>query len=72
MEKMLSVRLNSDLEEKLEQLSVKTNRSKSFYVKQALENYLNDMDDYIEVKYRDSNSENNMLNIADLERHLDD
>ncbi len=69
---MLSVRLNSDLEEKLEQLSVKTNRSKSFYVKQALENYLNDMDDYLEVKYRDSNSENNMLNIADLERHLDD
>ncbi len=33
---MLSVRLNSDLEEKLEQLSIKTNRSKSFYVKQAL------------------------------------
>ncbi len=68
---MLSVRLNSDLEEKLEQLSVKTNRSKSFYVKQALENYLNDMDDYFEVKSRDSNSENYMLNITDLEDRLD-
>ena len=68
---MLSVRLNSDLEEKLEQLSIKTNRSKSFYVKQALENYLNDMDDYFEVKSRDSNSENYMLNIIDLEDRLD-
>jgi len=68
---MLSVRLNSDLEEKLEQLSIKTNRSKSFYVKQALENYLNDMDDYFEVKSRDSNSENYMLNITDLEDRLD-
>jgi RHH-type rel operon transcriptional repressor/antitoxin RelB len=69
---MLSVRLNSDLEEKLEQLSIKTNRSKSFYVKQALENYLNDMDDYFEAKSRDSNSEKNMLNITDLEECLDD
>jgi RHH-type rel operon transcriptional repressor/antitoxin RelB len=68
---MLSVRLNSDLEEKLDQLSIKTNRSKSFYVKQALENYLNDMDDYFEVKSRDSNSENYMLNITDLEDRLD-
>ena len=68
---MLSVRLNSDLEEKLEQLSIKTNRSKSFYVKQALENYLNNMDDYFEAKSRDSNSEKNMLNITDLEEHLD-
>jgi RHH-type rel operon transcriptional repressor/antitoxin RelB len=69
---MLSVRLNSDLEEKLDELSIKTNRSKSFYVKQALENYLNDMDDYFKVKSRDSNSENNMLNIEDLENHLDE
>jgi RHH-type rel operon transcriptional repressor/antitoxin RelB len=68
---MLSVRLNSDLEKKLDQLSIKTNRSKSFYVKQALENYLNDMDDYFEVKSRDSNSENYMLNITDLEDRLD-
>jgi RHH-type rel operon transcriptional repressor/antitoxin RelB len=69
---MLSVRLNSDLEEKLEQLSIKTNRSKSFYVKQALENYLNDMEDYFDAKSRDSNSEKNMLNITDLEEYLDD
>jgi RHH-type rel operon transcriptional repressor/antitoxin RelB len=69
---MLSVRLNSDLEEKLEQLSIKTNRSKSFYVKQALENYLNDMEDYFEAKSRDSNSEKNMLNLTDLEEYLDD
>jgi len=69
---MLSVRLNSDLEEKLDELSIKTNRSKSFYVKQALENYLNDMDDYFKVKSRDSNTENNMLNIEDLENYLDE
>jgi len=69
---MLSVRLNSDLEEKLEQLSIKTNRSNSFYVKKALTNYLNDMDDYFGAKSRDSNSEKKMLNISDLEECLDD
>ena len=69
---MLSVRLNSDLEEKLEQLSIKTNRSKSFYVKQALQRYLKDVDDYFEVKSRDNNTGNKLITIEDIEKSVDE
>ncbi|ORC29585.1 anti-toxin [Marispirochaeta aestuarii] len=44
---MLAVRLDPDMEEKLNKLSKETGRSKSFYVKQALENYLEDREDYL-------------------------
>jgi RHH-type rel operon transcriptional repressor/antitoxin RelB len=43
---MLAVRLSKDLEERLERLAQKTNRTKSFYVKKALEQYLEDEEDY--------------------------
>ncbi|WP_319561399.1 TraY domain-containing protein [Marispirochaeta sp.] len=44
---MLAVRLDPDMEEKLNKLSKETGRSKSFYVKQAIENYLEDREDYL-------------------------
>ena len=37
---MLGVRLSNDLSERLDSLSNATNRSKSFYVREALEEYL--------------------------------
>ncbi len=45
--RMLAVRLDPDMEEKLNKLSKETGRSKSFYVKQAIENYLEDREDYL-------------------------
>ncbi len=69
---MLSVRLNADLEEKLDKLSESTSRSKSFYVKQALERYLKDVDDYFEVKSRDNNPENKLITIEDIEKSVDE
>ena len=69
---MLSVRLNADLEEKLDKLSESTSRSKSFYVKQALERYLKDVDDYFEVKSRDNNTENKLITIEDIEKSIDE
>ncbi len=69
---MLSVRLNADLEEKLDKLSESTSRSKSFYVKQALERYLKDVDDYFEVKSRDNNTENKLITIEDIEKSVDE
>ncbi len=44
---MLAVRLSKDLEERLSVLARKTNRSKSFYVKEALEKYLEDEEDHV-------------------------
>jgi len=69
---MLSVRLNKELEERLDKLSLQTNRSKSFYVKEALESYLRDMDDYFEARDRDQVKANRLLTIDDLDSITDE
>jgi RHH-type rel operon transcriptional repressor/antitoxin RelB len=43
---MLAVRLSDDLEQRLTALSKRTNRSKSFYVKKALQAFLENEEDY--------------------------
>jgi len=42
---MLGVRLSKNLETRLALLSEKTGRTKTYYVKKALEKYLEDQDD---------------------------
>jgi RHH-type transcriptional regulator, rel operon repressor / antitoxin RelB len=42
---MLSIRLPEELNARLDYLSEKTHRPKSFYVKEAIETYLEDMED---------------------------
>ena len=44
---MLSVRLSEKIEQRLSQLSEKTHRSKSYYVEKALEQFLDDQEDYL-------------------------
>lgn len=41
----LGVRLPPELDKRLSRLSKKTSRSKSYYVKEALQGYLDDMED---------------------------
>jgi RHH-type rel operon transcriptional repressor/antitoxin RelB len=41
----LSVRLEDEIDDRLKRLSTETNRSKSFYVKEALLKSLDDMED---------------------------
>jgi RHH-type rel operon transcriptional repressor/antitoxin RelB len=43
---MLAVRLDPDVERKLNLLAKETGRSKSYYVKQAIESYLEEREDY--------------------------
>lgn len=43
---MLSVRLPEDLETRLNVLASQTNRSKSFYVVEALKRHLDDLEDF--------------------------
>lgn len=44
---MLTIRLNNDLENRLISLSAKTGRPKSYYVRQAIKNYLEEKEDYL-------------------------
>ena len=51
---MVAVRLTKEIEDRLDSLAEKTGRTKSFYIRQALEEYLEEMEDaYLaEKRYR--------------------
>lgn len=44
---MLAVRLDAETESKLNRLARETGRSKSYYVKQAIESFLEEREDYL-------------------------
>lgn len=44
---MLGIRLESGLERRLERLAKKTGRSKSFYAREAIRQYLEEREDYL-------------------------
>ena len=67
---MLSVRLNEEMQSKLDRLSSATKRPKSFFVKEALENYLDDMVDYYEVQSRSQDNARNLISVEELEKAL--
>lgn len=68
---MLSVRLNEKTQAKLDNLAQATKRSKSFFVKEALDNYLDDMVDYYDAQKRSQDKNRNLISIGDLEKSLD-
>ena len=43
---MLAIRLKPELEERLDALAKKTGRTKTFYARQAIEEHLEDLEDY--------------------------
>ncbi len=43
---MLAVRLDKELEDRLEALAAKTGRTKTFYAREAIEAYLEDLEDF--------------------------
>jgi len=71
---MLSVRLPEDLEKRLSHLSKVTKRSKSYYVREAIERCLEDIEDvYLaETAYEDFlKSGENAIPLNVVERSLD-
>ncbi len=66
---MLAVRLPKELEERLEQLAKETNRSKSYYVRKAIEEFLEDEADYILAIER-LQKNNPRISLEDLEKQL--
>ncbi len=49
---MLSIRLPDDIETRLETLATQTGRTKSYYVKEALMSYLDDLEDFYLAEQR--------------------
>lgn len=43
---MLAIRLKPELEERLARLAEKTGRTKTFYAREAIEQHLEDLEDY--------------------------
>ena len=68
---MISVRLPKDMEMKLENIAKLTHRTKSFYVKEAIANYLEDMEDYLEVLKRKNDKKRNLITLEELEEALE-
>jgi RHH-type rel operon transcriptional repressor/antitoxin RelB len=66
---MLGLRLEPGLERRLEKLARKTGRSKSYYAREAIRQYLEDREDYllgIAVLERNESS----ISLEELERRL--
>ena len=67
---MLSVRLDEATETKLDNLANATQRSKSFFVKEALKNYLDDMVDFYDAQKRKNAKDRNLISMEELEKSL--
>ncbi len=67
---MISVRLPEEMEARIDRLAKVTKRPKSFFIREALANYLEDMEDYYEALKRQKDNERNLISIEELERAL--
>lgn len=67
---MLTVRLPKELEERLELLTQTTKRTKSFYIKEALIKYLEDMEDFYTTIDRISKPHANYLTTDEIKQRL--
>ena len=66
---MLSVRIPGPLENRLSNLAQETNRSKSYYVQRALEEFLEDQEDYLIALSRLEEKGPN-ISLADAKKEL--
>jgi RHH-type transcriptional regulator, rel operon repressor / antitoxin RelB len=66
---MLGIRLEPELERRLERLSKETGRSKSYYAREAIRQYLEDREDYLRgVAVLERNEP--AITLGELERRL--
>ena len=68
---MLTVRLPKEMQERIERLAKATKRPKSFFVKEALNNYLDDMEDYYEVLKRVNDKDRELITLDELKEALE-
>jgi len=68
---MLSVRLDAETEKFLNTLASETHHSKSFFVKEALKNYMQDMQDFRDAQQRSQARDRNLISLDELEKALE-
>jgi RHH-type rel operon transcriptional repressor/antitoxin RelB len=66
---MLALRLSPEIEQRLEALARKTGRTKSYYAKKAITEFLQDEEDYLLALTR-LEENNPRLSLEDIERQL--
>jgi RHH-type rel operon transcriptional repressor/antitoxin RelB len=69
----LSIRLDDELAARLERLARLTGRSKSFYVKQAIENHIEDLEDLYaaqQVAKRVAEGRERLIPLEQIEREV--
>ena len=67
---MIAVRLPEELERRLDELAAQTGRSRSYYVRRAIEEFLEDREDYLLAAERLANP-GRRLSQEEVERLLD-
>ena len=67
---MLAVRLPRMLEDRLSELAKQTHRAKSYYVKQAIQNFLDENEEHLLVLSR-LEKKNPRITLEEMERRLD-
>ena len=70
---MIAVRLPAEVENRLANLAQETGRTKTFYVREAIMNYIEDLEDYYiaEKRYRDLQAgKSKRISLEELEKEL--
>ncbi len=68
---MLAIRLPDKIEKRLEELSKKTGRTKSFYAREAIMEQLEDLEDYYLAVHRLETPPERVWSLEELEQGLD-
>ncbi len=69
----ISIRLDADVEQRIDQLAKDTNRSKAFYLRELITNGLEDLEDYYRasmVSARIRNGTEKVYSLAEVEAEL--
>ncbi len=70
MSKIITFRVTEEISEKLDNLSKELKREKSFIIKSALEQYLNEYSDYLIALDRLKNKDDKIITSEDLRKEL--
>ena len=68
---MISVCLPKEMENRINNLAKSTQRPKSFFVKEALSNYLDDMEDYYDVLKSKNSKTREIISLEELKSAID-
>lgn len=68
---MLAVRLQEEEEKRLKALAEKTGRSKSYYVREAIREHLDDLEDYYLAVHRLEHPPERLWSLDELEQRRD-